>query len=227
MHELPVIALMSAISVGVHASAQDIENELTTAKRALNLAAQGQTEILKTKARFAKDPIERLFAAYLLYRVSPSANAGLLISAFPSNRKNTSRFIALNHTIPYSPQEEGAEFKHPKVKWAIGFWPIYHAFLEQVKTGDSVALKKFLLLRGHGDGEVGEGIASDIGELFHEPAFVISHWGLLEPHKDFLRSVQNWVTAEEFKKIRQSYEQHLQPGDSRRAIILNLLDHPE
>lgn len=206
---------------------QNVSNDLMSAQRLSEAASVGKLDELRAFALAKQDPMARLIAAYLLYKLDPDANRNLFTRSFPTTKSGLSRFMRLHQSIPYSEKEEGNEYRHPKSKWTIGFWSIYHAYLERVKAGDSEAIRRFLQLNGLGDGEVGEGIGSDITELFCNPSFALAHWKTLEPHKQFLRAVQGWATTEQFTEIRRGYDEALARSDPRRAIILRLLDNPE
>jgi len=202
-------------------------SDLRAAKRVLALASKGRVKELKTLSSLAKDPMVRLFAAYSLYKIDPKVHGSRFTRALPNTEIGVTRFIGIYQSIPYSTQDEMNEFRYPGVDWTIGFGSIFQSHLERVHSGDSKALHRLLLLRGKGDGEYGEAIASGIAELFYNPGFVFAHWDLLEPHKDFLRSVKNWVSKNEFAAIRNGYEEKFQPSDPHRSVILNLLDNPE
>jgi hypothetical protein len=220
----PCLLLIHPVS---NAEPQAVSHDLKFAIRLSKTAAKMDLDSLKSVAHGSVDPMERLISAYLLFKIDPISNKDLFTKSFPTSRVGVSRFLDLYSSIPYSEKEGGNEYRHPKANWSIGFWSIYNAYLERVKAGDSVALRHFLQLDGHGDGEVGEGIASDISELFQRPKFALAHWQVLEPHKEYLRSIKGWASDEGFNKIRREYSELLRPNDPRRAIILELLDTPE
>ena len=208
-------------------AAQNESSDLKVAKEICTLASQGEFPKLKILAKSSPSPTTRLFAGYVLYQSNKKSNARIFANVFPSTHQGALDFIKIYQSIPYSAKEEGNEYRHNNLKWTLGFWSIYHAYLELVKSDNNVALKRFLLLAGLGDGEVGEGISEDIANLFYDPKFVLSNWSVLAPHKEFLRSVKNYTTPGQFSTIRNGYESALQPSDPRKTIILRLLDNPE
>ncbi len=212
---------------GGQSGPQVVSRDHHFAIRLSKMAAKKNYDALKSTAQTSSDPIERLISAYLLYKVDPNSNSDLFTRSFPATRAGVSRFLKLYSSIPYSSAEEDQQYRYPNSKWSIGFWPIYHAYLERVKAGDPIALKRFLQLEGHGDGEVGEGIAQDIGDLFQSPKFALDHWQTLNPYMGYLRSIKNWVSDEAFINIRRQYSEALPTTDPKRAKILELLDTPE
>ena len=201
--------------------------DLQSAKQLLGMASKQEWKAIQDVAKSAQDPMKRLFSGYLLYRANPNQFGSVFTRSLPDTESAVSRFIGLNQSIPYSAEWQTNEVRHTKVKWAIGFEPIFEAYLERVQTGDAEALRRLLMLKGRGDGHYGEEIASGIAELFYAPEFVVTHWNLLEPHKTFLRAVKNWVSETEFLAIRKGFETRLNPSDPRLPLILSLLDNPE
>jgi hypothetical protein len=226
MHPRFAIVGMMLLSIS-QLVGQSPSPDLQSAKQLLGMASNQEWKAIQDVAKSAKDPMKRLFSGYLLYRSNPNKFGSIFTRSLPDTELAISRFIGLNQSIPYSAEWQNNEFRHPKVKWAIGFEPIFEAYLEKVKTGDTEALRRLLMLQGRGDGHYAEEIASGIAELFYDPEFVITHWNLLEPHKIFLRAVKNWVSETEFLAIRKGFEERLNPGDPRLPLILSLLDNPE
>jgi len=206
---------------------QPSSSDLNTAKHVLEIAAKHEWKAMQNLAQSANDPMKRLFAGYLLFRSDPKKYGPTFTKSFPDTRSGISTFIGLNQSIPYSKEWQAGEYRHPKVKWGIGFDSIFWAYQERVVAGDPEALRRFLMLKGLGDGAYGEAISSGIAELFYDPGYVLAHWDLLEPHQAYLRSVKNWVSATQFLAIRNGFEERLNPSDPRLPLILSLLDNPE
>jgi len=206
---------------------QPSSSDLNTAKQVMEIAGKHEWKAMQNLAQSANDPMKRLFAGYLLFRLDPKKYGSTFTKSFPETRSGISNFIILNQSIPYSKEWQTGEYRHPKAKWGIGFNSIFSAYRERVVAGDPEALRRFLMLKGLGDGAQGQAISSGIAELFYDPGYVLDHWDLLEPHQAFLRSVKNWVSETQFLAIRKGFQERLNPSDPRLPLILSLLDNPE
>lgn len=200
------------------------------AQRMLDLAAHRKNAELRRIATSAEDPIDRLFAAFLLYKKDPKANARLFTQAMPADRKEADRLVELNGTITMSDPGVGEEsrMKVLEVARRLNYERIYQACLERARSGDHESLRRFLLIQG-GDGEIAEEGDYSLAILFQNPKAVLANWDLMESCKDTLGMLDDQLTEKEAKAARAAWRKALKPGDPRREELLKILDgqgHP-
>lgn len=189
----------------------------------LKLAAKKDFKSLERLSRSGRTSNERLFAGYLLYCLDPHRFCSPFVHAFPASEQEIQAFVDLD--LPDDPASEVNQISHPGVKWPIGFWAIESAMLTCVKAAESTAVHRFMLLEGKGDGEIGEGLASDIMDLYiHNPDLIVKYWDDFKNHLGFLDELGGWYEAPEIQKARDEYKALLSPSDPRLPLILKHFD---
>lgn len=197
------------------------------ANQVLDLAAKKDLKGLSSLAHLGRTNNERLFAGYILYRLKPDAFRAPFAATFPVSDSDIAAFLRCGSSLPYNKERETNCVVRDGVKWTISFWDIEAAMLECVKAGEPEAVVRFYCLEGSGDGEIGEGLASDFMDLYTEhPDLVVKFWSIFRNHLDYLRGVDEWYDAETKEKTTARYRDLLAPNDPRLKSILAEIDHP-
>lgn len=213
---------------GLSASPSDSSAALSAARRVLELARRGRLQKLQQSAEHGQFFQERLFASYVLYRGNPSRYRNLFCKAFPVKPVEVDAFLRIYSELPYDPAAEGNRVSHPSVKWPISFWDIEQAMLACVRTGHPDAVRRFMGLAGRGDGEVGEGLGSDIMDLFVlYPNLIVNHWPVFSQHLGFFDEWEAWYDEDQIRNARKTYKSLLKPSDARYSLILNRIHKPQ
>lgn len=222
-------------AVGVRpAQAQDLQGaearlkiasalDTQAANLVLKLAAKKDIKSLEKLSRSGATSNERLFAGYLLYCMDPHSFRSTFVRVFPESEHEIQAFVGLD--LPVEPASEVNQISHPGVEWPIGFWAIESAMLTCVKAAEPTAVHRFMLFEGKGDGEIGEGLADDIMDLYvHNPDLIVRYWDDFKNHLGFIDELGGWYEASEIQKARDAYKALLGPSDSRLSIILKHFD---
>lgn len=185
----------------------------------LNLAAKKDFKSLERLSRIGRTSNERLFAGYLLYCIDPHHFRSTFVRVFPVSEQEIQAFVNLD--LPNDPASEINQISYPGVEWPIGFWAIESAMLVCVKAAEPTAVRRFMLFEGKGDGEIGEGLADDIMDLYiHNPDLIVRYWDDFKNHLGFIDELGGWYEAPEIQKARDAYKTLLGPSDPRLPLIL-------
>ncbi|HEU4951500.1 MAG TPA: hypothetical protein VFT46_06090 [Holophagaceae bacterium] len=198
------------------------------ANQILGLAARKDLKKLSSLAHSGRTNNERLFAGYILYRLKPNAFRASFEATFPVCDSDIGAFLDCGSALPYNKERETNCVVRPGVTWAISFWDIEAAMLECVKVGEPEAVVRFYCLQGSGDGEIGEGLASDFMDLYVEhPDLVVKFWSVFRNSIDYLRGIDAWYDAETKERTKSRYRDLLAPEDPRLKSILAEIDLPD